>query len=76
MKHLNKTALLLAVSLTALLAAGCSTEFSEKICHYCGGHIAWTQKNTGGFSTTWQQEYEEHDGKYYHKWCYKIAHNH
>lgn len=64
---------LIAMLCFSMVLIGCETRFTEKTCAFCGGGIYFHQMNTNGFSTQWQQEFENKDGKDYHKWCYKLA---
>jgi len=67
----KKILLFMALCFVALM--GCSEKFDEKICSYCEGGIYWSQTAKGEFSSAYRQEFERHEGKYYHKWCYKIG---
>lgn len=57
-----------------LFLVGCSQELKlkPKKCSYCGGKIFWHLTEKKAFQNEYKMNYEEENGKYYHKWCYKI----
>ncbi|MFA5322925.1 MAG: hypothetical protein WC373_09655 [Smithella sp.] len=72
---LKKFAALIVICMIVLVCVSCdnTNRISEvKKCAYCGGNINTLLIKKEFLSDTYEQQWIDRNGKYYHLWCVKI----
>lgn len=56
-----------------ILICGCRVDQTPKHCAFRDSDIYYHRIKQGFGYEQLKQQYSEHDGKYYHTWCYKLG---